>query len=85
MEPTTSSRAGNDPAVRAAALHDRLTTIVLDGGGVADVAAALSEVVGASSLLARLRLATLDRGQPGEDGKARGNHARNPDRLRDGQ
>ena len=51
MEPTTSSRAENDPAVRAAALHDRLTTIVLDGGGVADVAAALSEVVGAGVLV----------------------------------
>ncbi|HEY9437097.1 MAG TPA: diguanylate phosphodiesterase, partial [Streptomyces sp.] len=51
MEPTTSSRAAGDPALRAAALHDRLTTIVLDGGGVADVAAALSEVVGAGVLV----------------------------------
>ena len=46
---------------------------------------ALSQVVGASSVLARLRLATLDRGQPGEDGKAEGNRTRNPDRLRHGQ
>ena len=46
---------------------------------------ALSQVVGASSVLARLRLATLDRGQPGEDGKVEGNRTRNPDRLRDGQ
>lgn len=51
MEPTTPSRAVSDPAVRTAALHDRLTTIVLDGGGVADVAAALGEVVGAGVLV----------------------------------
>ena len=46
---------------------------------------ALSQVVGASSVLARLRLATLDRGQPGEDRKVEGNRTRNPDRLRDAQ
>ena len=32
----------------------------------------LKQLVGATSLLARLRLATLDRGQPGEDRKAEG-------------
>ena len=46
---------------------------------------ALSQVVGASNVLARLRLATLDRGQPGKVGKVEGDRNRNPDRLRHAQ
>jgi hypothetical protein len=44
----------------------------------------LIQVVGASGVLTRLRLATLDRGQPGEDGKANGDRTRSRDRLRHG-
>ena len=42
----------------------------------------LSQVVSASNVLARLRLATPHRGQPGKVGKVEGHRTRNRDRLR---
>ncbi|MEV0492055.1 helix-turn-helix domain-containing protein [Streptomyces atratus] len=44
-------RAHSESIERAAALHERLTTIVLDGGGMADVAQTLAEVLGGSILV----------------------------------
>jgi DNA-binding PucR family transcriptional regulator len=44
-------RAHSESIERAAALHERLTTIVLDGGGMADVAQTLADVLGGSILV----------------------------------
>ena len=44
-------RAHSESIERAAALHERLTTIVLDGGTMADVAQTLADVLGGSILV----------------------------------
>jgi hypothetical protein len=47
----TLIRAHSDAVERAAAVHDRMTSLVLRGGGVEDVAAAVAEVLGAHLLV----------------------------------
>ena len=47
----TLIRAHSDAVERAAAAHDRLTSLVLLGGGVEDVAAAVAEVLGGALLV----------------------------------
>jgi hypothetical protein len=44
-------RAHSDSVERAAAAHDRMTALVLRGGGVEDVAAAVTEVLGGALLV----------------------------------
>ncbi|PZG95323.1 hypothetical protein C1I97_27095 [Streptomyces sp. NTH33] len=44
-------QAHSESIERAAALHERLTTIVLDGGGMSDIAGTLAEFLGGSILV----------------------------------
>lgn len=63
-------RAHVQSVERAADVHDRLTGVVLRGGGVEDVAAAVTEVLGGSLLVVdeeRRRLAEVGSGPPPGD------------------
>ena len=67
-------RAHVDSVERAANAHDRLTELVLRGGGVDDVAAAVTEVLGGSLLVLDTdgrRLAEVGPDIPGDDHAAR--------------
>jgi GAF domain-containing protein len=52
-------QAHSEAIERAAALHERLTTIALDGGGMADVASTLAEALGGSILVLDARGRTM--------------------------